>query len=251
MAAVNGLTNLFLIDAGNDGLIVNAKGTGTGNTNTSTTVNSLSFNPQTSNGGGAAIVGSLVEIGSGGHPPDILASVATSSSITIVTATSSTVSGTAVTILNNPILIGGESSALTNGSAVTSSYWNGTGIVRLSDIAQAPQDDVWFFSGGAFTPTAGGALLGWFLPEIGDGSNYESVIATASSTQNAMARSPDFVIPVYQGGTAYAASKISYANGRFIAPPPVTSFKIVLQNLSGATMPSTWAVGLGPFAIQY
>ena len=240
----------FLEAAGNSGYLSNAAGSGTGSTHTSTTLDTLTFNPQNSNGGAAALVGSLIKLGSGGHAPDIVATIASSASVTLLTATSASATGVAVTLFNFPVLIGGEASALTNGSALTSSYWNGNGIVTQAQLAQAIQGDIWFEFGGAFTPAAGGFLSGWFLPTFDGGTTFETTgIATASSTVPAISRSPDFIIPL--DNAAYAAGNIRYCQGRFIAPIPPTGFKTLIQNNSGVTMPSTWAVFLAPWAIQY
>jgi hypothetical protein len=244
----------FLEAAANSGYLSPAVVSGTGNTHTTTTVDTLSFNPQTTGrSAGSLLKGQFVTLGGGGHSPDIVASVASSTSITILAATSSTLTGTAVNIYNYPVLIGGEASALTNGSAVTSSYWNNTGIFRggstPSDIDFGIQGDIWFMSGGAFTPSAGGVLAGWFLPSRDGGTNFETIIATPSSTVPAVSRSPDFIIPL--DNAAYAAGNVRYGQGRFIAPLPTVPFKVELQNNSGVTMPSTWAVFLAPWAIQY
>src|SRR5215468_6806307 len=94
---------------------------GTVNTHTNTTGDTIvGFNPQTSYRGGSILKGQYVQIGGGGHAPDIIASVTSSTAVTLLTATSSTLTGTAVTVFNYPVLIGGEASALTPGSAVTS-----------------------------------------------------------------------------------------------------------------------------------
>jgi hypothetical protein len=201
--------------------------TGTGNTHTNTTLDTLNFNPQTTGrSGGSLLKGQLLTLGAGGHAPDIIAAVASSTSITLLTATSTTATGTAVKVFNFPVLIGGEASALTNGSAVTSSYWNNTGIITQTHIDSGTQGDLWFQSGGAFTPGAGGFLAGWFLPSFDGGTTFETVVATPSSTVTAV-------------------------SGRFIAPLPSVPFKVEIQNLSNTTMPSTWAVFLAPWAIQY
>lgn len=240
----------FLEAAANSGYLSPAVVTGTGNTHTNTTLDTLSFNPQTTGrSAGSLLKGQLLTLGGGGHAPDIIAAVASSTSITLLTATSSTLTGTAVNVYNFPVLIGGEASALTNGSAVTSSYWNNTGIFRLSpsDIDQGIQGDLWFQAGGAFTPSAGGFLSGWFLPSFDGGTTFETIIATPSSTVPAVSRSPDFIVPL--DNAAYAAGNIRYGQGRFIAPLPTVPFKVELQNNSGVTMAATWAVMLAPWAI--
>jgi hypothetical protein len=224
--------------------------TGTGNTHTNTTLDTLNFNPQTAGrSGGSLLKGQLLTLGAGGHAPDIIAAVASSTSITLLTATTTTATGTAVKVFNFPVLIGGEASALTNGSAVTSSYWNNTGIITQTHIDSGAQGDLWFQSGGAFTPGAGGFLAGWFLPSFDGGTTFETVVATPSTTVTAVSRTPDFIISL--DNAAYAAGNIRYSQGRFIAPLPSVPFKVEIQNLSNTTMPSTWAVFLAPWAIQY
>lgn len=224
--------------------------TGTGNTHTNTTLDTLNFNPQTAGrSSGPLLKGQLLTIGGGGHAPDIIAAVASSTSITLLTATSSTLTGTAVSVYNFPVLIGGEASALTNGSAVTSSYWNNTGIFTQTHIDSGIQADVWFQSGGAFTPSVTGFLAGWLLPSFDGGTTFETINATPSNGVMAIPRTPDFIIPL--DNAAHAAGNIRYCHSRFIAPLPTVPFKVELQNNSGVTMPSTWAVILAPWAIQY
>jgi hypothetical protein len=241
----------FLQGVNNSGYLSPAVVSGTGNTHTSTTVDTLSFNPQTSGrSSGALLKGQLITIGAGGHAPDIVASIASSTSVTILTPTSTTATGTAIKIYNYPVLIGGEASGLTNGSAVTSSYWNNTGVITQTHIDQGIQGDIWFQSGGAFTPNAGGFLCGWFLPSFDGGTTFETIVVpTPSSTVAAVSRAADFIIPL--DNAAYAAGNIRYAQGRFAAPLPTVPFKTEIQNFSGVTMPGTWAVFLAPWAIQY
>lgn len=242
----------FLEAAGNSGYLSPAVVTGTGNTHTNTTLDTLSFNPQTTGrSAGSLLKGQLITLGGGGHPPDIIAAVASSSSITLLTATSSTLTGTAVSVYNFPVLVGGEASALTTGTALTSSYWNNTGIIRISpaDLDQGIQGDIWFQSGGAFTPSVNGFLAGWFLPSFDGGTTFETAISTPSATVSALPRAPDFTIAL--DNAAHAAGNVRYAQGRFIAPLPTVPFKTIVQNFSGVTMPSTWMIAAAPWAIQY
>src|SRR5215468_9808760 len=226
---------------------------GTGNTHTNTTLDTLNFNPQTAYRGGSILKGQYVQIGGGGHAPDIIASVTSSTAVTLLTATSSTLTGTAVTVFNYPILIGGEASALTPGSAVTSSYWNNTGIFTSQHIDGGNQGDVWFMSGGAFTPPLGALLNGWFLPTIDGGTTFETpTIATPSTTVPAVSRDPDFVIPL--DNAAYAAGNVRYSRGRYAIPLPSavssssSAFKVRVQYWSpSANMPSTWMIALQPW----
>jgi hypothetical protein len=240
----------FLEALGNSGYLSPAVVSGTGNTHTNTTLDTLNFNPQTTGrSGGSLLKGQLLTLGGGGHAPDLIAAVASATAITLLTATSSTLTGTAVNVYNYPVLIGGEASALANGAAVTSSYWNNTGIIRQVDMDQGAQGDLWFESGGAFTPSAGGILQGWFLPSFDGGTTFETLTATPSTTVQAISRSPDFVFTL--DNAAYAAGNIRYCQGRFVAPLPTGPFKTIVQNVSGVTMPSTWAIMLGPWAMQY
>lgn len=224
--------------------------TGTGNTHTNTTLDTLNFNPQTTGrSSGSLLKGQLITLGGGGHAPDIIASITNSTSLALLTATSSTLTGTAVNIYNYPVLIGGEASALTSGQAVTSSYWNNTGIFTQTHIDQGVQGDVMFIAGGAFTPAVGGVLSGWFLPSYDGGTTFETTISTPSATVPALSRTPDFTITL--DNAAYAAGNIRYAAGRYVAPLPSVPFKCLVQNNSGVTMPSTWAIALSPWALQY
>lgn len=221
---------------------------GTGNTHTTTTLDTLS--PALT-----APKGSLVLAASSIPKPDFLSAIATAAtSVTLLTAASSSVTTLAVNVLKNPILIGGEATALTNGSAVTSNYWQITGgavgVFNLaSDEIYALISSMWFMAGGAFTPSAGGALSGWFLPSIDGGTNFETALATPSATVPALPRSPDVVFSL--DAAAHAAGTIRFAQGRIITPPPEADCKFILQNNSGVTMPSTWCIGMGPAAVGY
>src|SRR5579871_6670351 len=81
-----------------------------------------------------------------------------------------------------------ELNGLTNGSAATSSVGGTSGAFAQSNFGNAIDAEAWFISGGSFTPTAGAALLGWFLRY--DGINYESLVATPSATVQALPRAP-------------------------------------------------------------
>ena len=135
-----------------------------------------------------------------------------------------------------------------NGGAVVSSVGGSSGVFSQTNTVQALSGAVWFASGGAFTPTAGGYLAGWFLRSPDGGTTFEAT-TTASATQAPVARSPDFVIPLFP--VAYASGQVAWAQGGEIALPP-ESFKVVLWNMSGATIPSSGnTLALGPIAVQY
>lgn len=82
-----------------------------------------------------------------------------------------------------------------------------------------------------FTPTAGGCLAFWWLGSIDDGSTYESLgTTTPSATVPAIARPPDFLIPVYTGGTATTAGNLFHSP---VIRLPNMKSKLVIQNMSG------------------
>lgn len=231
----------FLYAVGNaDGYISSAPLTPTGATHTTTTLDTLS--PSVT-----VLKGTFVEGNDVVSPCFVTTTVSTSASVTLITAATGTTTGT-YTFPLNPVLIGGEATALTNGSAVTSSYWNGNGVFRqANELLYSPFASVWFMAGGAFTPTGVG-LSGWFLRSFDGGTTYETVVATPSSSVAAVSRAPDFVIPL--ANSAYAAGNVTFASG-IVPLYPDSLQKVVIQNNSGVTMPSTWMVMLGPSALAY
>ena len=50
----------------------------------------------------------------------------------------------------------------------------------------------------------------------------------------AVARPPDFLIPVYTGGTAISAGDVFFAIGPFALP--YQSAKLIVQNMTGAAL---------------
>lgn len=148
-------------------------------------------------------------------------------------------------------LLSTELNSLSNGAAATSSVGGTSGVFSQTDTANGMFGSVFFTAGGSFTPTAGGFLAGWFRLSTDGGTTFEDLLATPSTTVPAFPRAPDFTIPVYQGGTAYSSSKISWCQGRRV-PLPWESFKVTLQNLSGAALPSSGnLLKMGPVAVQF
>jgi hypothetical protein len=243
----------FLAAAGNAGYLSPAVLSGTAATHTNANVDTIAgFTPNSQGGpaGTGVIRGQYLTLGAGGHAPDIVASVTSGTAITILTATSSSAS-TAINIYNYPVLIGGEATNLIDGAALTSSYWNSTGIFRQSpsDINQALQGDIWFMCGGAgFTPGLNAHLDGWFLESRDGGLTFDSVLQTPSTTVPAQIRTPDFSIPL--DNAAYVAGNTSPMDGRSVINLPTVPFKVRIQNNSKATMPTAWAVFLAPWAVQ-
>lgn len=148
-------------------------------------------------------------------------------------------------------LVTTELNSLTNGSAATTSVNGTSGVFTQTNWANAIWGGIQFKSGGAFTPTGGGAIWGWFLLSQDGGSTFEAVIATASSSVPALGRAADFIIPTYEGGAAWASGNIRAIQGRYVKVP-WESHKLVIQNMSGVTLPSSGNVISGTgMAIQY
>lgn len=210
-----------------------------------TTINTLNFNPQTTGpASGSLRKGSLLELSAGGHAPDILATVASATSITTLTTMSASTTGVTVRALNLPGLITGEAAATTNGNNLTSNYYTGnagvSGVVNQTDLSNSVYADIVFIAGAAFTPTAGGYLAGWFLESEDTGFNFEKTVAGSG-----VPRAPDFIVPLYSA--AYAAGDRAWAKGVLMPSAP---FKVLFQNNSGVTMPATWGIWAVPEGVQ-
>lgn len=144
-----------------------------------------------------------------------------------------------------------ELNSLGSGSAATSSVGGSSGVFAQSNWSNAIWGGIYFTAGGAFTPTAGGYLAGWFLLSFDGGTTFESLISTPSTTVLALGRAPDFVIPTYEGGAAWANTNIRWQQGRF-CKVPWESHKVVIQNLSGAALPASGNTLKGTgMAVQY
>lgn len=144
-----------------------------------------------------------------------------------------------------------ELNSLSSGGGVISSVNGTSGVFTQTNWSNAIWGGIQFKSGGAFTPTAGGFLAGWFLISQDGNSTIETVIATPSTTVMALGRAPDFIIPTYEGGAAWASGNIRAAQGRFVKVP-WESHKVYIQNLSGAALPASGNVLSGTgVAIQY
>lgn len=136
-----------------------------------------------------------------------------------------------------------ELNALGNGANVVSSVGGTSGVFTQTNFANAIWGEVQFLAGGAFTPTAGGYLAGWFLLSPDGGSTFEKVVAATD-----MPRPPDFVIPLF--ASAYALNDISMASG--LVRLPFWSTKLYIGNRSGAALSASGhVIKCGPVAIQY
>jgi hypothetical protein len=147
-------------------------------------------------------------------------------------------------------LMSTELNSLTSGGAATSSVNGSSGVFTQSSYSNAIWAPVWFQAGGSFSPTAGGALVGWFLLSPDGGSTFEAAISTPSTTVPALPRSPDFIIPLDSSGT-YSSSTIKWCAGRFVKAP-WESHKVLIQNLSGTTLPASGnLIKAAGVAVQY
>jgi len=133
-------------------------------------------------------------------------------------------------------LLSSELNSLANGAAATSSVGGSSGVFSQSSFSQALWDSLYFVAGGAFTPNAGGIIPLWFLLSPDGGTTFESLVATPSATVPALSRTPDAVI-VFDNA-AFAANNIRWCSGRRI-DAAWESFKVVAQNLTGVTLPSS------------
>jgi hypothetical protein len=139
-----------------------------------------------------------------------------------------------------------ELNAITTGNTSLSSVGGASGVYSQSDTGHAPQGSIWFSSGGAFTPSAGGHLDGWFMRSSDGGTTFEKIVTNTNPP-----RAPDFVIPLYGGATAYASGELAFVAG-VVVMLPWESFKILVQNNSGVTLPASGNhLKLGPVALQY
>lgn len=143
-------------------------------------------------------------------------------------------------------LLTSELNSLASGGAATSSVGGSSGVFSQSSFSNAPLGEIWFTSGGTFTPAAGGYLAGWFLKSTDGGTTFETIVATASTTVAALSRQPDFTIPL--DNAAFASSNIRFGS---IVNLPAPSAKVVLQNLTGGSLPASGnKITAGPYTYQ-
>ncbi len=130
-------------------------------------------------------------------------------------------------------------SGLTNTSTITST----ASALSQTTFANAIWCQIFFQAAGAFTPTAGGMILGWWLNSDNGGTNFEKVV-----TNTALPRTPDFVIPLF--ASAYASGDRSWSQGYVKAPWP--SCKAYIQNMAGVTLSANnHLIQACPVAVQY
>jgi uncharacterized membrane protein len=129
--------------------------------------------------------------------------------------------------------------ALASGSRAISDTTADTGSFTQTSFSNAPLGMAYFTTvTTGWTPTAGGCFACWFLPSYDGGTTYEvESRTTPSTTVPAVARAPDFIIPVYTGGTAISAGDVFFAQGPF--PLPYLQSKLIVQNMTGAALAAT------------
>lgn len=122
---------------------------------------------------------------------------------------------------------------LASGSRAISDTTADTGLLTQSSFSNC----IWGYAEfshitNTLAATAGGNIACWFLCTRDGGSTYEAESTTTpSATVPAVARAPDFIIPLYVGATAIPAGSLIWSQ-RFRLPN--VSCKLVAQNFSGA-----------------
>jgi hypothetical protein len=139
-------------------------------------------------------------------------------------------------------LMSTELNALANGSNAVSSAGGTSGVFTQSSWGSGIWGVIDLVAGGAFTPTAGGYLAGWFLYSPDGGTTFEKVVAATD-----LPRAPDFIIPLF--ASAYAANDVSSSG---LVKLPWWSHKVYIANHAGVALASTSNLIKGAsVAVQY
>lgn len=137
-----------------------------------------------------------------------------------------------------------ELNSLTNNNSAISSVGGTSGVFNQTSTGNAILGQMWFLSGGTFTPSLSAYISGWFINSSDGGTTFEKTVSNTI-----MPRAPDFVIPLLN--SAYASGEISWTNGITVALPQ-GSFKVFVINGTGGTLPSSGnKIKLGPIAVKY
>lgn len=135
-----------------------------------------------------------------------------------------------------------ELNALANGNTVASSVGGTSGVFSQTNTVSALLGAAWFIAGGAFTPSAGGFISVWFLRSTDGGTTFEKIVANT-----ALPRAPDIIIPLFN--SAYAVNDVAWSQDPEVRLP-FESFKVLVQNNSGVTLPATLnKILLGPVGV--
>jgi hypothetical protein len=135
-------------------------------------------------------------------------------------------------ILSTPLALAATTdlSGITNGSAVTLTGGS-SGVFKQSDTGSGISGYVMLKTvTTGWTPTAGGALFGWFAASPDAGTTFEIIKSTPSATVPALPRPPDFTIPFDAAATGTGLIRSSS-----LILIPAYQFKVIVQNLTGAT----------------
>lgn len=139
--------------------------------------------------------------------------------------------------------------ALASGSRAISDTTADTGKFSQSSFSNCQYGMAYFTTvTTGWTPTAGGVFACWWNLSYDGGTTFEvESRTTPSTTVPAVARPPDFLIPVYTGGTAISAGDVFFATGPFALP--YQSAKLIVQNMTGAALAAT-AHTINVFGVQ-
>jgi hypothetical protein len=119
-------------------------------------------------------------------------------------------------------------SLASGGGAISSAGGLSTnGVFNDTLTGQAILGDISFLAGGAFTPTAGANIAGWFIKSRDGGATYEYASAIPP-------RAPDFIIPLL--ASAYAANQQAWSVGTHKVIVPAGYFKVCAVNNTGVTL---------------
>lgn len=125
---------------------------------------------------------------------------------------------------------------LASGARAISDTTADTGLFTQSSFSNAQYGMAYFTTvTTGWTPTAGGVFACWWNYSYDAGTTFEvESRTTPSATVPAVARPPDFLIPVFTGGTAISAGDVFFASSPFLLP--YIHAKLIVQNLTGANL---------------
>lgn len=137
-----------------------------------------------------------------------------------------------------------EMNSLANNATALSSVGGSSGVFTNSSTAQGMMGEIYLTLGAIGSGLSNGACLpGWFLVSPDGGSTFENVVSGS-----AMARPPDFVVPL--PATTITAGWV-YKSASFVMIPAL-EYKVFVQNLSGQSFAASGnTIKIAPYAISY
>lgn len=134
--------------------------------------------------------------------------------------------------------------ALASGARAISDTTADTGLFTQSSFSNCPWGMAYFTTvTTGWTATAGGLFACWWNYSYDAGTTFEvESRTTPSTTVPAVSRPPDFLIPVFMGGTAIAAGDVFFAIGAGpgnTIPLPWIHAKLIVQNMTGNNLAAT------------